>query len=58
MHEKHRLPNQKWCMIITIKNSIHIISRLPNKFCAKAMETTNYLHNKPPIRYQTHSQII
>ena len=52
MHEKNGLAEQGWKIVVTIKDSLLIDSRLPLKFWAEAMDTANYLRNRLPTKSQ------
>lgn len=58
MHEQNGLIKRGWKIIVTMKNTMLIDSRLSNSIWVKAMETTNYLKNKLPIRNQNHIESI
>lgn len=58
MHEENRLVKQERQTIVTIKDSILIDNGLLNKFRVKAIETTNYLQNRLPIRSWNYGEVI
>lgn len=58
IHKENKLAKEKWCTIVIIKNSMLINSWLPNRFWAKAIETTNYLQNKFFTRSRNHGEMI
>ena len=57
MHEENGLAKRGWQIIMCMKNSMLIDSRLLNAFLAKAMETVNYLQNRLPTQ-STHDKMI
>lgn len=58
IYEENRLAERIWQTIIIMKNSILIDNSLPNRFCAKAMETANYFQNRLLTKSKNHRVMI
>lgn len=58
IYTKNNLAKCRWYIIVTIKNSMLIDSRLPNTFWAEIIKTANYLQNRLPTKTITYEEII
>lgn len=58
VYEEIGLAEQGWHIIVTMKDSMLIDSRLLNKFWAEAIKTANYLQNRLLAKRKTHSEMI
>lgn len=54
MHRKNKMTKRCWKNLATMKDALLIDNGLPMNFWAEAMNTSNYLRNRLPIKCCKH----